>query len=81
MERQNLEKYLPGKPIKVSEIIWFYLLHSGINIVFEDRDRNKYYGTFQFIIPWKKLEESLVEYKKAKKKQEIVVKKLTNQLK
>ena len=47
-------------PMNVSEHLWYYEEKKGINIVYEILDENgKYMRTDQFMIPWKKLLESV----------------------
>ena len=49
-----------GKPMTINEHLWYYEEKKGINIVYEILDeKGKYIRTDQFMIPWKKLLESV----------------------
>ena len=49
-----------ANPMNVSEHLWYYEEKKGITIVYEILDENgKYMRTDQFMIPWKKLLESV----------------------
>lgn len=47
--------------MSISEHLWYYEEKKGITIVYEihDRETGKYMRTDQFMIPWKKLLESV----------------------
>lgn len=69
MKIQNLNEYLPREPRNISKTTWFYLESKGIDLVFEERQNEKYIGTFQVVIPWRMVEKAIIDYKKAKLKQ------------
>ena len=50
-----------ANPMNVSEHLWYYEEKKGITIVYEiyDRKTGGYIRTDQFMIPWKKLLESV----------------------
>ena len=51
---------LRDDPTSISEHLWYYEEKKGITIVYEILDKNgKYMRTDQFMIPWKKLLESV----------------------
>ncbi len=49
-----------GEPVNINDHLWYYEEKKGITVVYEILDKNEnYIRTDQFMIPWKKLLESV----------------------